>query len=158
MHEKRARFNHDVRSRDAIVVQGNSSSRRGAGGKNYDGDHCKPVWVKRAELKPVENSNALKVGEEQGAQGDVPNTETSDDDDAQLLETGSEASCVLKHRSPKISDTGNIHQQPETHMVQKEASLEVSLQNSKNQVSSVSTFSQHMYIDEFIYAIWEFMW
>jgi hypothetical protein len=76
MHEKRARFNdHEVRSRDAIIVRDRQSPRHGADGKNYGGDRNR-AWVRRAESKYPERSenlnaaHSLKLGERQSA-GDV---------------------------------------------------------------------------------------
>jgi hypothetical protein len=70
MHDKRAHLNHEVRSRNAIIVRDTQSPKHGAYGKNYKDDR-NSVWVKRVEPKPVQNlvggdlngANALKLGE-----------------------------------------------------------------------------------------------
>jgi hypothetical protein len=120
MHEKRARYNQEVRSHDAIDVQGNSSPNRGAGGKNYNGDG-KCVWVKRVESKPVQNldgsiaANALKVDERQGAEGTVQNTETNNVDGGQLQQTRSDAGDDLKLGETKMAHDGScMHQRQES--------------------------------------------
>jgi hypothetical protein len=101
------------------------------------------VWVKRAELKPVKNSddlnaaNALKVGEQQGAEGDVSNTETSVDDGAQLQLAGSDAGNGLNPEKEKIAHGGSdIHQRQGSYRVQKEATIEPSWENSSKNRNS----------------------
>jgi hypothetical protein len=144
MHDKRARLNPEVRSRDAIIVQDTQSPKHGAYGKNYTGDR-NSVWVKRVEPKLVQNliggdlngANALKLGEHQSAGGTGKNTETNGAEDVQLQKTSSEASCVLKSGEPKTSDTGSIQQQRESHVLEKEAALELNLQKGKDQAPSV---------------------
>jgi hypothetical protein len=54
MHEKRVRYNHRLRSRDAVNFQGSQLPRQGADGLKYTSD-CKRIWVpvKRAEPKLI---------------------------------------------------------------------------------------------------------
>jgi hypothetical protein len=89
MHRKSARFNHKVRSLEAIIVQGNQSPRRGAYVKNYD-RQCKRMWVpvKCAERKSIEGSGDLGAAPAI-AEGVVQNTETGDGHGVRLQQTGS---------------------------------------------------------------------
>jgi hypothetical protein len=82
MHDKRARLNPEVRSHDAIIVQGRQSPRHRAYGKNYMGDHNR-MWVKRAESKYAESSenlndaHSLRLGEHQSAENIIANPKTN---------------------------------------------------------------------------------
>jgi hypothetical protein len=130
MHEKRARFNHEIRSRDAIVVQRNQSPRHSAGGKNYTGDQ-KRVWVKRAQHKSVEalgGSSAARTS----AEGIMQNTEAKDGDGVQLQKTGPE-SCIAKTGKSEMSDVLCAHQKrDQSHTVQEKAELELCLQSEND--------------------------
>jgi hypothetical protein len=99
MHEKRARYNQEVRSHDAITVQGNSLPRRSADGKNYTGDH-KRVWVKRAQHKSVEGLDGSSAART-SAEGVIQNTEAKDIDGVQLQKTGPEFSCTFENRETR---------------------------------------------------------
>jgi hypothetical protein len=134
MHEKKARFNHEFRSCDAVVIQRNQSPRPDTNGKNYEGG-SKRIWtpVRRIKPKPVQNpddlnaGNTLKVGEYQSAEDTIQNTKTSDVDGAQLPQLAeSDAGHALKPEEAKIAEGGDgVNQQRRWFgMVQKDAIFE----------------------------------
>ena len=96
MHEKRARFNQEARSHDAIVARGNRLPVHRADDQNYRGDRQR-VWVpvKRAESKSVSSedldaAHGPKLGKHQSAKGVVNGMETSRVDELGSGQIGSD--------------------------------------------------------------------
>jgi hypothetical protein len=155
-HEKRARFNPNVRSNDAIVIRGNDEEqvrvtgprkRNYANGKNYIGD-CKRIWVKRVELNlaesldDIDGVHGLKPAGHRIAKDVVNNTEANvvvRDSLVQRHDASSGGKASLHTESIDQEMNGNSIQPREPQLDRNNIGTELGLQKGKDRTTIVST-------------------
>ena len=129
LHEKRARFNEEARSRDALFIRRNRSSVHNGDGIIHKGDR-NLTWmlVQHTEVETVENSDdsvashGLKLVEGQSTEGVKNSTEAKNTDgvgsglvqktDAGIQDNNSGNKLDASSGTSYESEFGNMHTDP----------------------------------------------